>query len=503
MNTTRFSPPTGRLRVAGCFAATYPDAGEAEHYAEFARLAAALDAETQFPHSVMPDPRTLPAAMKGLIGSGLFVPDFPPLCRNDVEHARSSMSLPFARLMALLCERTGATEQQLLAEVEWPLALSHVRWLRAWHVDAIVSWNAQQSTLWAAAVSFMLGVPHVMCLPAPFEDSLYAYVVPTIARHALTIVAEPAVAGRLAAAAGDEVRAKVLPRAELASAAHVSTIRRAIASRPPDAPPRGAFPAFVTRRATPPARPAGTRAFVVVGAERTGTNLLVDLLSQQPGIACAGEIFNHRLVSEGLLPWFTFDEPAAPGLLQLRIDDPVALHARLVADGHARGLAWVGFKLLYFHGAVDDRVVDAIAADPDARIVHITRKDRLRRWVSHCQAAVTDHWATAVGAPRRTSPPVELDVARTLADFALVELMEERCRATFARHVQLELEYESFATNLAVTAARVAQLFGVPAAPVEARTQKTGGTPLADSIVNFAEVRDALTGTRWAHLLGE
>ncbi len=99
--------------------------------------------------------------------------------------------------------------------------------------------------------------------------------------------------------------------------------------------------------------------FVIFAEMRTGSNLLEATLSQVPGIACHGEIFNPDHLGG----------PAVPDVLGLtmaeRVADPAALLARV---REAPGLN--GFRFFFDH---EPRVLDEILADPRCAKIVLTR----------------------------------------------------------------------------------------------------------------------------------
>lgn len=61
------------------------------------------------------------------------------------------------------------------------------------------------------------------------------------------------------------------------------------------------------------------RQFVIVGTERTGTNLLIGMLRD----CCAGgELFNSENIRKGIIPWPEIAEANRTELLALRKSDP-------------------------------------------------------------------------------------------------------------------------------------------------------------------------------------
>jgi LPS sulfotransferase NodH len=244
---------------------------------------------------------------------------------------------------------------------------------------------------------------------------------------------------------------------------------------------------------------------VVLGAERTGSNLLVDMLSTHPHIVSAGELFNTRMMAEDRI-----DTQLPPGLdpiamLELRKRDPAACLERVLAAGNANGATAAGFKLLYLHALACNPVVDHLLALPDLRIVHLAREDRLARWVSQVRAELADTWWIAAdpsAAPRRTGA-IDLDATATLWNFEWQELLEERLRATFAGHSRFDLSYEQLSGDLQGQAGRVLDYLGVEPQPLEVNSAKSGERDPRQWIANLAQLHLAFAGTRWQSMFAQ
>ena len=93
---------------------------------------------------------------------------------------------------------------------------------------------------------------------------------------------------------------------------------------------------FLGRPTSP--KPQGPRRFLMVGAERTGTNLLIGLLNQHAGCFCGGELFNSGVIAKGKLPWFDLEDAERDRLLELRLNDPLRFLAEIEKDGDRQGL---------------------------------------------------------------------------------------------------------------------------------------------------------------------
>src|ERR1044071_9915663 len=93
--------------------------------------------------------------------------------------------------------------------------------------------------------------------------------------------------------------------------------------------------------------------FVVLGSARTGSNLLLSLLSAHPCIKTYGELFNLDMLPE-------------ENLLEV-LEDPIAILQRKMYGAHRPEIAAVGFKMFYDHLTRDyfEKPINISDADPE------------------------------------------------------------------------------------------------------------------------------------------
>jgi LPS sulfotransferase NodH len=247
-----------------------------------------------------------------------------------------------------------------------------------------------------------------------------------------------------------------------------------------------------------PAIPAAR--FVLVAAARTGTNLLLGLLNDHPGCYGGGELFNVDALAGDKIPWREMDIPDDPALLALRRQDPVAFWRKLSGMAEARGFSSVGFKLLYPQGLSHRALLDHLAADQALPVIHLKRRNLLRRLVSERQAYASGKWAAAAAAGQAPSrPAVKLDMAEIVTSIRITEEHQETYDRLFAGHPLLNLVYEDLAARPLRVAARAAEFLGLaaPATPPAVRFLKTGNETLDGALVNYDALR-----ARWRRWSG-
>ena len=249
------------------------------------------------------------------------------------------------------------------------------------------------------------------------------------------------------------------------------------------------------------AKPGGR--FVVVATDRTGTNLLLGMLRAHPLCVAGGELFNPVEIERDRLAWPDLPDADLPALLQKRRDDALALMEDLHARGFARGAQAVGFKLMYWHGLQHRAVLDALAADETVKVIHVTRRNLLRRAVSEAQAKVTKRWSVSREAEAPQMPAVSLDAAQLYESIVLTEDRERLYDDIFQRHDILHIVYEDLAARPSEVAQRAATFLGLPpyARPPAPTMQKTGAEDISESLANL----DALRGRfrRWARFFDD
>lgn len=477
-------------------------AGDLHPLAECERFYAGLDAVAQAHgapwrafHILVTDPRELAPATRGRLGDGVLVSADPAAHAQDLARFRATAPAALGALFAELASFWGCSGDEVAARADVRQALAFARWIQAFAPRALVAIGQHHDSFRAAIVARLLDLPCVAVLDAPDLGDPAANLLPLHLRRAVAVVAtNPVVRAELARRFGDCVdAAAVLDGLEQVPAA---LLRAAAAVRPGDAVPLGPASAFAPL-AIAPTSAAGARPFVVVGAERTGSNLLVGMLDARPDFLCANELFNHREIADGKVAWPARVDADQTELAALRARDPAALLARLGADAARVGADHCGFKLMYGHALPDDRIVEAAAGDPRGVVVHLLRRDRLQRWLSHVRAVASDRW---FGGGRDDGAPIELPVVATAMDFAAHEALEARFRAAFAGQPTLELDYEDLATRLPEAARRLGALFGVDLGDLQPRTHKTGPQDPWSAIANRDELRGAFAGTKWSGL---
>lgn len=264
--------------------------------------------------------------------------------------------------------------------------------------------------------------------------------------------------------------------------------------------------------------------FMILGSARTGSNLLVSLLSAHPNIKIYGELFNlDSLLGD---------------MLSEALDDPIAYLRRRAYGEQPPGTTAVGFKMFYDHLTADyfnkfvrhediapdlQRQFDVFStfihtnydwstlserfraiweflrADQSLAIVHLKRRNLLDTLISLKRAYMTNQWWSL---KTNTAPaaPMRLYTDECLNYFNTVERWAAEAERAFETHPKVDLLYEDLSADQHGTLQRVFTLLDVPNHRVRTRMRKQSLAPAAELVENYSELKTHFQDTRWAHL---
>lgn len=239
--------------------------------------------------------------------------------------------------------------------------------------------------------------------------------------------------------------------------------------------------------------------FVVLGAARTGSTLLVRTLNTVPGVRCHGELLSEQVrgYEDGFVPERANPEQRtarAKALRQARDADPVGF----VAEALSGTAAANGFKALYsaFLDTRWEAVCSSLLAGGDVRFIHLVRRNGLRRFVSETilRAGGPNH--SGMGGRSDQRVRVHIDIGEFRRTDRLVAEQTAAVRERLDGQAVHELSYEELAANTPAAVAGVCAFLGLPVAASEIRPalSKVGASDLAATVSNFEELlRDAHT----------
>lgn len=499
----RFLDRNRPLRIAAIVTARFPENEQVFAYEMVRRQSDWLDAELRVAASETSDPAAIEARTKAWVGHGLFCPASDLVQAADLAHFQATQARRLDQLTTELAEFLHKTRDEVLGVFEVRLGISLARWLQAWAPDVLYSFYGYAGSLWAHIASRLLAIPRVWVTFEAGPDDLGQLLVNSL--HAqkadLVVTRNPATTAALGGDTGSTSRWLDMEANDWEAKLARRVAERLRHEQPSrgrsDLGPRAAF----AGKGETSTRGSKITPFLVAGAERTGSNLLVEMLSSHSRVQAYGELFNTEQIEQGKLD---FDLPTGVDreeILALRLQSPSKCHDRLHQAATALGVAACGFKLLYYHGLAENRIVEHLRAMPDLRIVHLVREDAVARWISQMRAVQSGSWWSAQAEGRKPrAEAIELNPAETLLGLEWNQQLVERFRATFRSTPVLELSYERMTADLDGAVQRVQRFLDLPAERLVGLSQKTGERDARKSVSNWPALVEAFADTRWRGL---
>ena len=175
----------------------------------------------------------------------------------------------------------------------------------------------------------------------------------------------------------------------------------------------------------------GITPFVIIGAMRTGSNLLQDYLNQCEGMKCHGELFNPSFINgpdrRHLHGVTVADRDANPGQLLIKVLE------------HREDARAIGFRFFDKHLEAG---LDEWMKLPQLRIVTLTR-DPLESFISLQNALSTNQWLLRKDSERKVAqwtfdPQQFMHYCKTKLEFYRRHLMRTKCLGLPNFHVRYQ-----------------------------------------------------------------
>lgn len=171
-------------------------------------------------------------------------------------------------------------------------------------------------------------------------------------------------------------------------------------------------------------------ALFILFANRSGSNYLSELLCSSGGINCAGEFFNHDVVSKHMTRMESeYFQYYLDYLLSLNVDGRLAIKASIGQ-----------YLLLDALGALKSHF-------EDHRIVVMQRDDKIDQAVSHWIAVHTRQWTSLQRSSGDSQIPIDVSTIRRMVNRAFMDERDTRLSLALLRRPYRSVVYENLVRN--------------------------------------------------------
>jgi LPS sulfotransferase NodH len=223
--------------------------------------------------------------------------------------------------------------------------------------------------------------------------------------------------------------------------------------------------------------------FAIIGNARTGSNYLLDGLRTSPSVRMYHEIFadHNRQVGKD------FDKIFAT-----------------VFQPESKSTKTVGFKVFYNHLTEDEW--KKLLACRDLKVIHLTRRNRLRTVISLEIAFKTGQW-TQSGKGHSgefKEKRLKLDASKLLKKLEQIEQGEATARSRFRDREILEVVYEELVQSPKTVFESVSMYLGVDGIDYgKIKLRRQNPETLQQLLINYDEIKAILRKTRFAEYLDD
>lgn len=231
--------------------------------------------------------------------------------------------------------------------------------------------------------------------------------------------------------------------------------------------------------------------FVIIANERTGSNLLVSLLSSHPDIHQYGEIVGESILRQEDIH------------TKIRNVGPV----RYIKNGFRKRFykRAVGMKFLYHQlqaryaerWSIDELsgILNELREDKKIKIIHLKRRNRLKVLVSAELARLTKEYVKRD--PNNKSPeiPMTLTPEKCTSFFQEIGENETYFETCFQSHETIDIYYEDLISDTKNVCRRVLDLLQVETCDLKSTTLKQSQKPLSERIQNYKELKQYFKNT--------
>ena len=210
--------------------------------------------------------------------------------------------------------------------------------------------------------------------------------------------------------------------------------------------------------------------FIIICPARSGSTMLRMMIREHSKIECKGEIIVPHKVNRGeSLEYF---------------QDNVF---------EKKGVS--GFKFKYMQFLIQyPEVREEIIKSKDIKIIHLVRKNLIKRFISQKIAGHTD--TTLIFEAGKVPEQIghKIDFVRLIEDIEKHEEEEEKIRKIFKGHKVFTVYYEDFYPVINKKVSKnLQEFFGVEPINLKPTTKKINSDALKDIIINYKEIREKLS----------
>lgn len=251
---------------------------------------------------------------------------------------------------------------------------------------------------------------------------------------------------------------------------------------------------------------------IILGAPRSGTSYLKSLLNSHPNIQMFGEVFNPNWKFQKFTKCQKISTEKKIALIKDRLRYPKEFLENFLWMPSTDSVRVIGFKLLYGQDCdvrgMKGEVWKFLRDNKDIKIIHLKRKNLLKREISFAHAMRSGRWSVKVKkgffpwiAYRLSSikkiKSLSFDPKKCEELFLNAEKSMAEYENYFFGHQILSLDYEELLNSHNESLDRVIQFLKLESFPLQSRFCKQNIFSDKWSLKNYGVLKKYFKGSRW------
>lgn len=242
--------------------------------------------------------------------------------------------------------------------------------------------------------------------------------------------------------------------------------------------------------------------FIILGAGRTGTNLLIQYLRSHPGVVCYNEVLHLHKPIYGYPHLDHFLKESGD---RLRKQSAARFLEQCIFGPRSRKVKAAGFKYIYWHGEGEGWQKNnnaAVLGIAGLKVLHLRRRNKLDQFVSEKVARQQKSWSSEQAAGANNTR-ISIAPEEFKAFVPRITALEEKYEALFGHMPMHSLYYEDLVQKPREEMDAVFVFLGLEKRAVQTRTNKLITLPRRMLIENHEELAGQFKDTPFALFLEE
>ncbi len=220
--------------------------------------------------------------------------------------------------------------------------------------------------------------------------------------------------------------------------------------------------------------------FIIITHPRSGAHLIISLLNSHPEIECVDEVFN-----------------------KLNADE-CNLHYQKYLNSEQNITQIKGFKIPYhFWNTKKNDIWIKAKNNPEFKIIHLSRSNLIRAYVSYEIAEKTKVWYGKKEQPKLIDKKIIIDPKHCLQWMNQTIHQQKISEYEFRYHISFTLTYENFLFDNNKSIEMLKFLDVDTHHQLTTRMKKQNPEPLHQLIINYDEFENSIRKSRWSVFLDD